>query len=281
MLAVALAAATIVVLTGSHGRVRDHDLHSEHPEVPLQEHPQEQLAAMVDGKPFYREDLELMGGDPDIALQWVEDELLARMAAERGLENARKSRLVQDRARQLYLRDRMLFSVYEGIEFPDSSDVFRFMMQDSAAYLTERHYFQIILADESMADSVHQRLSWGENFQITAERLSIGQKAGIGGDLGFLTPGELIAYGIPREAALSQGLLSPVRTPYGWHILMVDESRPLEDTARAVRSIGDDIYRMRLEAARDSLLEAAAEGIEVYVAPDLASGDTGSLEEAQ
>ena len=227
------------------------------------------VAARVDSSVIYLEDMAIVGIDPSLLEEWIEDELLAALAVERGLENVRKSRLLQDRARQIYLRDELLWSVYRGIPFPDSSEVFRFMRLDSLAFMVERHYYQILVSAESSADSIHERLSWGENFQITAERLSIGQKAGIGGDLGFITAGELIMYGVPREHALIEGLGDVIDTSYGWHIFLVDEIRPLYDTSRVVRSLADDIYRERMNAARDSLLEIAASSREVYFDPAL------------
>ncbi len=229
------------------------------------------VAARVDSSVIYMEDMAIVGIDASILEDWVEDELLASLAIERGLENARKSRLLQDRARQIYLRDELLSSVYRGIPFPDSSEVFHFMRSDSLAFMVERHFYQILVSDEATADSIHERLSWGENFQITAERLSIGQKAGIGGDLGFMTAGELMMYGVPRGHALMEGLGDVSYTAYGWHIFLVDEIKPLEDTCRVVRSLADDIYRDRMNAARDSILEIAASSREVYFDPMLRS----------
>ena len=109
------------------------------------------------------------------------------------------------------------------------------------------------------------------SFQLTAERLSIGQKAGLGGDLGFMTAGELMAYGIHREMAVIDGLGIPVETPYGWHILLVEEERILEDTSRVMLSVADDIHRQRMVSARDSLLALAAAEREIFIDPALAS----------
>ncbi len=226
------------------------------------------VAARVDSVVLYQDDLDMLNiTDPRMVSQWVDDQLLADMALEKGLENPRKSRLLQQRARQVYLRDRLLSSVYARIPFPDSAAVFDHMRSDSEAFLVERHYYQILLADSAMADSVHTRLAWGESFQITAERLSIGQKAGLGGDLGYLTAGELMAYGIPREDAVLDGLGEPVETPYGWHIFMVDDQRPIEDTSRVMYAVADDMYRNRMSAVRDSLVETARQNREVYIDP--------------
>lgn len=229
----------------------------------------QQIVASVDGSVIYIEDMAIAGITPSFLEEWIEDELLAEFAAEQGYENVRKSRLLQERARQIYLRDELLAHTYARVPFPDSTEVFQCMRSDSITYMVERHYFHILVANESMADSIHERLSWGENFQITAERLSIGQKAGIGGDLGYLTAGELIAYGVPAEQSVIEGLGDVISSDYGWHIFLVDEIRPLEDTSSIVRSLADDIYRQRLEAARDSLLVIASEERDVFLDSNL------------
>jgi parvulin-like peptidyl-prolyl isomerase len=225
----------------------------------------QQIAASVNNSVIYIEDMVIAGITPLLLEEWIEDELLAELAAEQGFENVRKSKLLQDRARQVYLRDELLEYAYARVSFPDSAEVFRYMRSDSLTYMVERHYYHILVANESMADSIHEQLSWGENFQITAERLSIGQKAGIGGDLGFLTAGELIAYGVPVEQSVIEGLGDVISTNYGWHIFLVDEIRKLEDTSRVVRSLADDIHRQRMEIARDSLLTVASEGRDVFL----------------
>jgi hypothetical protein len=264
VLSALVAVLTVFVVLGMDRRVStsesivavdDHDVNLDR-----------QVAARVDSAVIYTEDMELLGiTDPSVLQEWVNDQLLADMAVQQGMENPRKSRLLQERVRQIYLRDLLLEDVYSGIPFPDSSQVFAFMLADSPAYMIERHYFQILLADGNMADSIYQRLGWGESFQLTAERLSIGQKAGLGGDLGFLTAGELMAFGIPREKAMIDGLGEPVQTAYGWHILMVTEDRALEDTSRVLHALADDIHRQRMAAARDSVLRIAAEDRDIYI----------------
>jgi len=232
-----------------------------------------QIAARVDESVIYLEDMAIADISPSVLEEWIEDELLAALAIEQGYENSVKSRLIAQRARQLYLRDEILQTAYMRIRFPDSAEVFSHMRTDSLKYMVERHYFQILVSSESTADSIYERLSWGENFQITAERLSIGQKAGIGGDLGFMTAGELIAYGVPSDQAMIEGLGDVLHTGYGWHIFLVDELRQLEDTTRIIRSLADDIYRQRLNTARDSLLEVASEGRDIFLDPVLVPGN--------
>ena len=224
-----------------------------------------EVVARVDSSVLLLEDINLIGIDDSSVKEWVEDELLAELAVEYGLENVRLSRLIQNRARQLYLKDELLYSAYSEIAFPDSAEVFEYMRTDSVMYLVERQYYQILVADRQLADSIHNRLSRGENFQITAERLSIGQKAGIGGDLGFLTAGELAAFGLPREWMIIDGLSEIFESQYGWHIFLVDDVRPLTDTTRVIWNLADYLYSQRLRSARDNLLIEAMGSREVYI----------------
>ena len=212
-------------------------------------------AARVGEEVLLQEELALLGGDEETVRLWIEDELLAQLAVEDGLENPRTSRLVQRRARQVYLRDALLENAFSHVTEPGDQEVFDFMRTDSALYMIERHYYHILLADSSMADSIHTRLSWGEHFQTMAERVSMGQKAGIGGDLGFLVGGELEAF--PREVGTLDGLSEIYPSDLGYHIFLVTETRELTDTARVVASLAEIVYRDRLAERVDSLLELA------------------------
>ena len=232
-----------------------------------------EVVARIGNSVLLLEDIDMIGIDNSSVKEWVEDELLAELAVENGLENVRLSRLIQSRARQLYLKDELLSYVYSRIPFPDSAEVFEYMRTDSLLLMVERQYYQILVADRRLADSIYTRLSRGENFQITAERLSIGQKAGIGGDLGFLTAGELTAYGLPREQMIINGLSDIFESQYGWHIFLVGEERPLTDTLRVIWSLADYLYGQRLRTAHDSLLIEAMENREVYIDSTLITGE--------
>jgi len=223
------------------------------------------VVAQVGGEVLLEEELRFAGLDPSFVRAWADDELLAQLAIENSLENPRLSRFVEKRARQVYLRDLMLEQIVSGVLTPTREEVEELMRSDSLLYMVERHYFHILLADSMMADSIHNRLAWGETFQTTAQRLSIGQKAGIGGDLGFLVGGELVGSGLPESAGLLDGLSEVYRSSLGWHILMVTETRALEDTLRVTGSL-TEVFHRRLENERiDSVLAHSRERIEYSI----------------
>ncbi len=216
--------------------------------------PERLVVARVGNEVLFEEEMRLAGMDYSHAEAWVEDELLAQLAMEWGLENPRLSRYVERRARQIYLRDLMIQQLCSMVRIPSADDVFEFMRSDSLLYMVERHFYHIVLADSAMADSIHQRLARGETFQTTAQRISIGQKAGLGGDLGFLVGGELTERGLPESAGLLDGLSPIYSSTLGWHIFLVTETRALTDTHRVIESLTDVLYDQNIQSEIDSAL---------------------------
>jgi parvulin-like peptidyl-prolyl isomerase len=221
--------------------------------------------ARVGNHVLYDTDLALVRAGEGAVDQWVQDQLLAESALDLGLENPAVSAFVAQRAVQVYLRDLMVENIMERIPYPTEREAIQSMEGEPALYLIERHYYQMILADSAMADSILTRLSWGQNFQVTARNVSIGQKAGIGGDLGFVTGAEMLAQGLPLEVALLDGLSSVVHSSLGWHIFKVEETRALQDSARAVQCASEVLYETRIRTSLDSVLTAAEQRLSVEV----------------
>lgn len=217
-------------------------------------------AARVGESVLAREELLLTGGGPAEVEAWVEDELLAQLAVERGLEDPLASAFVQKRARQLYLRDLIVDQTIAGIAPPTRAEMLDLIRSDSLLYSVERHYFEILVPDSAMAESLLERLDSGQSFQVMAENISLGQKAALGGDLGFLAGGELTGRGIPQEIGLLEGLSGLVRSEYGWHIFLVTETRELTDTARVASSLSSVVLARRQREAVDRLIEEARAG---------------------
>lgn len=225
------------------------------------------VAARVEDAVLYREDMALLNLEEGAANEWHRNELLARTAVEEGLENPAISRIVQQRARQVYLRDTILNRIAASLEYPTEQEALAYMGQYPEQFLLERHYYHILLADSALADSIHGRLAGGDSFQLTAQRVSLSQKAAIGGDLGFVTGGELFLAGLPREAAELDGLGPVFSGGDQWHILMVTESRPLENTSRVVSAVREYLFSQRFEAAVESVVADAARRYDSEVHP--------------
>jgi parvulin-like peptidyl-prolyl isomerase len=261
VLAAGAAVITIAAVIGSY-------LLSEEPVAasssPALDPGQAAAVARVDSSVLTPEQFSLFSsGDPDAAGRWVEDELLAQLARSEGLDNELESGFVSRRSVQLLLRDRLLERELAGSHAPAEYEVLALMESDSLLYLVERHYFEILVADSALAESLRARISAGQNFQILAGNLSLGQKAALGGDLGFVTGGELTGRGLPADIGTLAGLSRIVRSDLGWHIFLVTEVRPLADTARVVASLSEVLQRRNEQGVIDSLLNTARARFEV------------------
>ena len=110
-----------------------------------------------------------------------------------------------------------------------------------------------VMSDETARqrlEQVRQRLvSGGAKFDEMARQYSQDSTAPQGGELGWLNPGETVP---PFEAAmnaLKPGEISqPVQSPFGWHLIEVEERRQHDAT--------DDLARMK---ARQILFERRAQ----------------------
>ncbi|MCK5787024.1 MAG: peptidyl-prolyl cis-trans isomerase [Candidatus Sabulitectum sp.] len=216
--------------------------------------PGREIAATVGPHVLYSSDLAVIRAGEGAVDAWTRDQLLACAAEEAGLENPAVSRFVQERAKQLYLRDLMVDHVIGSVASPSDAEVQACMQANPELYLVERHYYQIIAADSVIADSLHVRLGWGQNFQVTAQNSSLGQKAAIGGDLGFITGGEILAQGLPTNIALLDGLSEVVPSSIGWHIFKVSETRAITDSLRVMRSVAEELYNAEINTLIDSVL---------------------------
>ena len=121
-------------------------------------------------------------------------------------------------------------------------------LQDEVQHIRARH---ILVARESEAERVLERLADAESFAALASRLSldVSTKA-FGGDLGWFVRGELLDPSL-GEAAFSQRLGEfggPISTRLGYHILQVvgRAERPIE--AGRLPNIAENIFQLWLEA---------------------------------
>lgn len=259
MLGAAALASTGILLAGVLGEP-DEDGRCEPPAVM-----DRQVVAEVGGRPLLRDQAELARLDSAGVRAWVRDEILAQYAESLGVVDPEGVRLAQQRARQILLRDRLVQRVLEDIPRPGRDEVLEMIAADSLSYGVERQFYQILVGDSAAAESIRTRLGWGESFQITAQRMSMGQRAGIGGDMGFITGGELVLRGFPDTLARLEGLSPVCGSPRGWHLFLVTETRPLQDTARLVRSLSGPLYERRLRAGLDSLLDVAEKFVDVEI----------------
>jgi len=107
-------------------------------------------------------------------------------------------------------------------------------------------------------DDLRERLENGGNFAELARLHSEDGSASKGGDLGWVNPGETVPEFEKAMNALKPGEIStPVRSPFGWHIIQVIERRSQDMSKEATRLKARQEIRTRKseEAYEDWLRE--------------------------
>jgi len=113
-------------------------------------------------------------------------------------------------------------------------------------------------AAESVVADLRQRVvDGGEDFAALAREYSedIGS-AQEGGDLGWVSPGQMVPEFEQAMNATAAGEVSkPVRSQFGWHILLVEERRTQDMTAQLARSrAADYLHRSKYQEELDAWL---------------------------
>jgi peptidyl-prolyl cis-trans isomerase C len=131
---------------------------------------------------------------------------------------------------------------------------------------TEYKARHILLDTEEDAREVIALLEAGGQFADLAKEHSTGPTGPQGGDLGWLTPDSVVSPFAEAVQALPLGTYTsdPVQTQFGWHVILVEESReqdpPGLDSMRAELSTA--VQRQKIEDYIESLRTAA--DVEVF-----------------
>ena len=87
----------------------------------------------------------------------------------------------------------------------------------------------ILVATEKEAEEVVEKLEGGTDFAEVARQYSIGPSAPKGGEIGYIRRAQVVPEFAEAAFDLDDGEISdPVKTQFGWHVILVMERRALE-----------------------------------------------------
>jgi peptidyl-prolyl cis-trans isomerase C len=200
-----------------------------------------------------------------------------------------------DVATQLALQRRNILASAAFREYirsnPLSDEEMRADYESRMSRLSLREYKlrHILSSDEATAKKVITELTDGkQDFAAVAEKYSTGPSAEKGGDLGWLSPHDMLPEFKTAVENLEKGQTTPapVKSRFGWHIIYVEDTRetpppPYEQVRDRVASV---LQRRQIEEYIVSLREKAQVEITLQEetntpAPDVAP--TAKLPEAQ
>ena len=87
----------------------------------------------------------------------------------------------------------------------------------------------ILLESATVANEIIEKLNQGGDFSTLAQESSTGPSAGDGGDLGWFEADRMMPSFAQAVMAMEKGRFSttPVQTQYGWHIILLEDSRDI------------------------------------------------------
>jgi parvulin-like peptidyl-prolyl isomerase len=201
--------------------------------------------------------------------QYVEEVVLAEYAAAHGVEvSAEKiAAAVRNEAGSTVLekrddmrRQKLISDMAAEVQTPSDAEVSEYYTQHPGEFLSgeELHVRQILVHDETLAGEIESKLKRGARFEDLSSQYSLAPNAKKGGDIGYVSRGELPKTFEDEIFSLKPGAVSSViRTESSFHIFKVDERRPpgsidLQTAAPVIRE------RLREEAIRQRMAQTVS-----------------------
>jgi len=202
--------------------------------------------------------------------QYVEEVVLAEYAATHGVEvpaDAIAAAVRSDAGatvkekRDDMRRQKLIANLAAEAPEPTEAQIREYYEQHQNEFRSgeEVHVRQILVHDEQLADDIEQKLKKGASFEDLSRQYSLAPNAKKGGDIGYVSHGELPKMFEDEIFSLPPGSISSViRTDNSFHVFKVDERRApgTVDLATAEPVIRQ---RIRENEIRDRMAELVAQ----------------------
>lgn len=171
--------------------------------------------------------------DEDIQNVLINNELLAQEAVKEGLDKPAETKALLDLQRKDTL-GKLLIQEYTK-KHPVSEQRIQAEYDKFKAKVGDKQYHvrHILVADEKTADDIIKQLTAKKpaSFEELAKKYSKDAgSAGKGGDIGWVTPTDLVPEFSATMVKLKKNEVSPtpVKTQFGWHVIQLLDTRKLE-----------------------------------------------------
>ncbi len=157
--------------------------------------------------------------------------VLSQYAVENKLDQEPDNYLLMKRVRENILVQAAIRKALKDQPVTDEDLKKRFQQEVEKTHKTEYKVRHILVKTEDEAKAVLDQLKKGGNFAAIAKAKSLDVQTGKkGGDLDWINQGMVVPEFFEGVTALKKGQVSaaPVKTDYGFHVIKVDDVRPLK-----------------------------------------------------
>lgn len=163
--------------------------------------------------------------------EMIEKMLLAQHAINSKLDQDPEVSSLMKRVREEILAQAVKRKLLRDNPITDDDVKKRFEQEVGNTHKTEYKVRHILVKDEAEAKDILAQLGKGAKFDKLAKDKSIDTQSGKnGGDLGWVNQGMVVPEFFNAVMAMKKGAVStePVKSDFGWHIIMVEDTRPLK-----------------------------------------------------
>lgn len=130
---------------------------------------------------------------------------------------------------------------------------------------TEYKARHILVETESEAAELIDQLDAGSDFAALAEEFSTGPTGPNGGDLGWFGPDRMVApfSNAVQELAVGEYTAAPVQTQFGWHVILLEETR--DQQPPGIESMRVELTTLAQREKVQSYLQGLRDAAEVSV----------------
>lgn len=199
----------------------------------------------------------------DVLFQGVLDQLVHQTVLMQSFDGATPDRVkaaLENEERSLMASEAIQAALDEAL----SEEVLRAAYETQYADATpgtEYNAAHILVETEDEARAILSELEGGADFATLAREKSTGPSGPNGGDLGWFGEGMMVPSFEEAVLALDVGGLSaPIQTQFGWHVIRLNETRPMDAPAfEDVRAeIANELQAEVIQARITELTEQAS-----------------------
>ncbi|GAB4509777.1 MAG: peptidylprolyl isomerase [Sulfuricaulis sp.] len=163
--------------------------------------------------------------------EMIEKMLLAQHAVSTKLEKDPEVNSLMKRVREEILVQAVKRKLLRDNPITDDDVKKRFEQEVEATHKTEYKVRHILVKEEAEAKDILAQLGKGAKFDKLAKEKSVDTQSGKnGGDLGWINQGMVVPEFFNAAMAMKKSAVStePVKSDFGWHIIKVEDTRPLK-----------------------------------------------------
>lgn len=191
--------------------------------------------------------------------RWITTELLYNEAVRTGRGVPENLDAQIERYRKELVADHLIQDVIQNRSFVSEEEVLSFYEAHEAEYLMEYRVSHILVNTREDADDIRNQLG-KRSFTYLARRYSIDKHSGSGGDLGYLSKGNMIPEFETVVFGMQKGDVSDIiESEFGYHLVTVTDIRDARYklTYEEVKAeIAASLALVKRDAAYDSLVTA-------------------------